>query len=236
MEKITTFFSSAADSEVFLITLTVLVYYTSIIIRDRYKWRLLNPVLVSSLFIIFFINIAGIEYQKYSNANQPINFMLGISVVCLGYLMNENFANIKEFKTSIILSTIAGSIVGILGVIGMTHLFGLEEFISLSLQTKSVTTPIALSLSESIGGIPALTALAVSGTGIFGSVVGPSILRLFGIRDAVATGAALGSCAHAIGTARALEIGALEGAVGGAAIGLMGLFTSFLIPIIHSIL
>lgn len=235
MEKIAAFFSPLASSELFLITLTVLVYFGSQWLREKFKSRLLNPVLVSSIFIIIFLDRTNIDYQSYYRANQPINFMLGVSVVCLGYLMNENFAKIKDYKFSIMVSTIIGSLVGVLSVIGLCHLFGCDDFISLSLQSKSVTTPIALSLSHNIGGMPALTALAVSITGIFGSVAGPQILTLCGITDSVARGAALGSSAHAIGTARALELGALEGAVGGAAIGLMGLFTSFIIPLINEI-
>lgn len=235
MEEVISFFSPLAHSELFLITLTVLVYLGSQWLRTKLNSRLLNPVLVASLVIIAFLSITKIDYQEYYRANQPINFMLGVSVVCLGYLMYENFGHIKDYKFSIIVSTLVGSIVGVMSIVGLCYLFGCDEFITRSLQPKSVTTPIALSLSSSTGGVAALTALAVSITGIFGSVVGPQILTLCGITDPIARGAALGSSAHAIGTARALELGALEGAVGGAAIGLMGLFTSFIIPFVSRI-
>lgn len=236
MEKITLLWQGISQSQLFLLSLTVIVYYLAQLLRTRVNSLLLNPVLLASLFIIIFIDLADIEFESYYSANEPINFLLGVSVVCLGYLMYENFANIKEYKISIIIATFAGSLVGVLSVIGLCFLFGCDEFVSASIQPKSVTTAIALSLSESLGGMQALTALSVSITGISGSVLGPQILSYCGIKDRVARGVALGSCAHAIGTARALELGALEGAVGGAAIGLMGLFTSFIIPFVNKLL
>ncbi len=236
MEKIELFFSELVTSQLFLLTLTVVAYYAAQWLHRRFNTLLLNPIIISSIFVIIFLRLTDIEYQTYLEANGIITFLLGFSVVPLSYLLHKNVNRIKENKISILLCTFVGSVVGVLSVILLAKLLGYEQSISISLQPKSVTTPIALSLSQNYGGIPALTALAVAIAGIFGSVVGPSILKLCRITDPVAKGLALGSASHAIGTARALEMGAVEGAIGGAAIGLMGLFTSIVLPIINALL
>lgn len=230
MEKIADFINALICSDIFLISFTVIVFYSAQWLRDRSGLVFVNPVVISAGVIILFLKGTGVDYQTYNQANGPLNFMLGISVVSLGYLMYKNFEHIKDYKFSIIVSTFIGSVVGVLSIVLLCRLFGVEDVIMLSLQPKSVTTPIALSLSENIGGVPAITSLAVVITGVFGSVVGSGILNLLGVSDPIAQGVALGSASHAIGTARALELGAQQGAVGGVAIGLMGLFTSIIIP------
>ncbi len=236
MEEIVNSIATITHSKVFLVALSVVFYYGAHWLHSRFKSVFLNPVIVSSLAIVCVLNATGVDFETYHSANEVINFMLGVSVVAIGYLMHKNIKHIKDRKYSILLSTFLGSIVGVLCVVGFGYLFGYDQIITLSLQPKSVTTPIALSLSKGMQAMPELTALAVVVTGVFGSVVGPSLLKFLRIDDSVARGLALGSSAHAVGTARALELGALEGAVGGAAIGLMGLFTSIVLPIINSLL
>lgn len=236
METIANFTREVISSQLFLLTLTVVAYYGSQLLYRRFNTLLLNPIVISSIFVIIFLRTTGIEYAEYLEANSIINFLLGFSVVPLSYLMHKNVNRIKEYKVSILCSTFLGSVIGVISIIGFAYLFGFDDVISISLQPKSVTTPIALSLSSSQGGIPALTALAVVVAGVSGSVVGPAILKLCRITDPVARGLALGSASHAVGTARALELGAVEGAIGGAAIGLMGLFTAVILPIINSLI
>ncbi len=236
MEKIATFVEQILYSQIFLLTLTIVAYYASQLIYRRFKLIIFSPIIVSSLLIIAFLRLFNIDYAKYFEANSIINFLLGVSVVPLSYLMHKNVNRIREQKVSILISTFAGSIVGVLSIIGFAHLFGFEEVISLSLQPKSVTTPIALSVSQSIGGVPPITALAVVIAGIFGNVAGGAIMKICRITDPVAKGLALGSASHAVGTARAIEMGAVEGAIGGVAIGLMGLFTAIVLPIINALM
>ncbi len=235
MEKIGDFAEQIIHSHIFLLTLTVGLYYASQLLLRKFNYMIFNPIIVSSLLIIAFLRITHIEYDDYFEANSIINFLLGLSVVPLSYLMHKNVNRIKEQKVSILISTFAGSIIGVVSIIGFAHLFGFEDIISLSLQPKSVTTPIALSVSKSIGGVPPITALAVVIAGIFGNVAGATIMKVCKITDPIARGLALGSASHAVGTARALEMGAIEGAIGGAAIGLMGLFTAIVLPIINMI-
>ncbi|MFI3301757.1 MAG: LrgB family protein [Rikenellaceae bacterium] len=236
MEKIVTFVEQILHSHIFLLTLTVGLYYAAQLLHRRFSYMIFNPIIVSSLLIIIFLRTMNIEYAEYFEANAIINFLLSLSVVPLSYLMHKNMNRIKEHKVSILISTFVGSIVGVLSIVVLARLCGFEEAISLSLQPKSVTTPIALSVSASIGGIPPITALAVVIAGIFGNVAGAWIMKVCRITDPVARGLALGSASHAVGTARALEMGAIEGAIGGAAIGLMGLFTAIVLPVIGAVI
>ena len=126
--------------------------------------------------------------------------------------------------------------VGIVSVIAICRIMGVDETITSSLQPKSVTIPIAISLSEHSNGIPSLTAVIVFGCGLLGGIVGPAILDRCHVNSRVARGLALGSAAHGLGTARAIELGAVEGAISGLAIGLMGVITSLLIPLFESIM
>jgi len=138
--------------------------------------------------------------------------------------------NVKGNVLSILTAVFVGSVVGIISVVLIAKAFGADKVLMASLAPKSVTTPIAISLAEKTGGIPALTAAFVVVCGIFGGLVGPVILRKIGVKSKIAKGLAMGSASHALGTARALEMGALEGAISGLAIGIMGIMTALLIP------
>ncbi len=237
MEAIRELFDSVVDTQIALITLTVVLFYGAQLLHRRFKLMLLHPLLTGTALVIVALRILGVRYEEYYVANAPINFLLNLSVVCLGYLMYKNFGNIRDYKITIVISTFVGSLVGLFSIIGLAYLFGCDEVIMISMQPKSITTAIALSLSEMMGGIPALTSLSVAVAGISGSIFGPAILKLCRVDDPVARGLAMGSASHAVGTARALEVmGAVEGAVGGAAIGMMGLFTSLLLPLINALL
>jgi len=157
--------------------------------------------------------------------------MLGPSVVALGYVLYEQIEQIRGNVISILTSVFVGSAVGIMSVVIIAKLMGADHILIASLAPKSVTTPIAMSLSEKSGGVPALTAAFVVICGIFGGLIGPVLLRKIGIKSKIAQGLAMGSSAHALGTARAMEMGAVEGAISGLAIGIMGIMTALLIPV-----
>jgi putative effector of murein hydrolase len=125
-----------------------------------------------------------------------------------------------------------GCIAGISSILILSRLLGLDEVISKSLMPKSVTTPIGIEISKQIGGLPAITVTAIVITGIMGAVLGPFICRLFRIKDSVAVGVAIGTASHALGTTRAIELGESEGAMSGLAIGIAGLITVFLVPLL----
>lgn len=226
MDKIRPYISG----EVFLLALVLGTFYLGIIIYQKTKITLLQPLLTAMVIIIPFLLITDIDYQTFYQNTRILNFMLGPSVVALGYVLYEQIGHIKGNVVSILTAVFTGSVVGIVSVVLIAKMLGADKMLMASLAPKSVTTPIAISLAEQTGGVPALAAAFVVICGIFGGLVGPIVLRRIGIKSKIAKGLAMGSASHALGTARAMEMGALEGAISGLAIGIMGIMTALLIP------
>lgn len=218
------------STEVFLLALVLGAFYLGIIIYQKTKITLLQPLLTAMVIIIPFLLITDIDYQTFYHNTRILNFMLGPSVVALGYVLYEQIGHIKGNVVSILTAVFTGSVVGITSVVLIAKVLGADKMLMASLAPKSVTTPIAISLAEQTGGVPALAAAFVVICGIFGGLVGPIVLRRIGIKSKIAKGLAMGSASHALGTARAMEMGALEGAISGLAIGIMGIMTALLIP------
>lgn len=218
------------STEVFLLALVLGSFYLGIIIYQKTKITLLQPLLTAMVIIIPFLLITDIDYQTFYQNTRILNFMLGPSVVALGYVLYEQIGHIKGNVVSILTAVFSGSVVGIASVVLIAKVLGADKMLMASLAPKSVTTPIAISLAEQTGGVPALAAAFVVICGIFGGLVGPIVLRRIGIKSKIAKGLAMGSASHALGTARAMEMGALEGAISGLAIGIMGIMTALLIP------
>lgn len=224
------------QSEPFMLALVLGSYQLGIIIQKRSGLKLLNPLITAITLIIGALMVLNIEYPIFEAKSSMIHFMLGPSVVALGYLLHKQIGHIKGNWVSIAIALTLGSLIGIISVITICKLTGSTQAVTASLQPKSVTTPIALGLSVRSGGIPALTAVIVVACGIFGSVTGPWLLDKLRIKSKIARGLALGAASHGIGTARAMEMGPVEGAIGGMAIGLMGIITAILIPVIEQLL
>ncbi|NDV47485.1 LrgB family protein [Paludibacter sp. 221] len=224
------------QSEVFLLMLVLGTFLLGIRLYQKLKFPLLQPLLISVAIIIPFLKITGIEYEIFYQQTRFLNFMLGPSVVALGYVLYEQIEHIKGKVVSILTAVFVGSIVGIVSVILIAKLFGADKILLSSLAPKSVTTPIAINIAQNTGGVPELTVAFVVICGLFGGLVGPMILRKLKIKSKVAKGLAMGSAAHALGTSRALEMGALEGAISGLAIGVMGIMTALLVPFVEKFL
>lgn len=222
-------------SEVFTIMFVIGLYLINIKIH---RWvqvpvlhSLLHPVLVTIIELILILTALKVPYETFREGSRMIHFMLGPSVVALGYILYEQVAHLKKNAISIIFAITIGAMVGIGSIIGVGHLLGVKSSLIASLAPKSVTTPIAMELASNNGGIPGLTAVIVVCAGIIGSIIGPPIMKLMKIKSPVAKGLAMGASSHGIGTAAAIQMGAIEGALSGLAIGIMGLMTSILLPL-----
>lgn len=229
-------FKALLSGEVFLLALVFGTYLFGVLLYKKFKYPILQPLLISMIIIIPFLKITGIEYATFYNGTRILNFMLGPSVVALGYVLYEQIEYVRGKVISILTSVFVGSLVGITSVILIAKLFGADNILATSLAPKSVTMPIAMSISEKTGGSPSLTAAFVVICGIFGGLVGPVVLRKLGINSKIAKGLAMGSASHALGTAKAMEMGALEGAISGLAIGIMGIMTALLAPFVENML
>ncbi len=223
-------------SEIFILTLVIGVYLAALWLFRKTKLSLLHPLLVSIPVLAIVIHLLHIPFGEFEKGSRIISFMLGPTVVVMGYLLYEQFEQLKANAISIITAVFVGCLTGILSVVFIARYFGADHALIASLEPKSVTTPIAMSIAERSGGIPSIAAVVVIVVGIFGGIVGPFILERLGIKSRIARGLALGSAAHGLGTARAMELGAVEGAVSGLAIGVMGIMTAILVPLIEIVL
>lgn len=224
------------SSDLFLIVLTIGLFILSGEIFRRTRLMLLHPVLLTAVAVIVFLKLAGIEYAHYKQSVAILDFALGMSVVALGYLMYEQVERLKSATLPVLGATVVGCIVGIGLVVGIALCFGMERDIITSIAPKSVTVPIAIAISEPRGGVVAVTSVVVFCTGVLGSICGAKLLSLCGVKDPMARGFALGAASHGIGTARAIELGAVEGAMSGLAMALTGFGTAVLLPIVEKYL
>jgi hypothetical protein len=223
-----------------LITSTpfILLLVTGSYLIGQYAFRytriaLFHPLVISLVIIIGVLYLLHIDYETFKQGSAFIDFLLGPSVVALGYVLYDQIEHIRGREISVLTAVTIGGIVGIVSVVLICEWMGVNDAITSSLQPKSVTIPIAITLSEHSNGIPALTTIVVFFCGLLGGIIGPKVLDICHIHSKVARGLAMGSAAHGLGTARAIELGAVEGAVSGLAIGLMGVATSLLIPLIE---
>jgi len=220
------------SAPLFGIMLTLLVYALAQQLYRRTRSILFNPVAVSIAAIIGLLLIGDIPYADYAVGGRYILFLLGPSVVALAVPLYSRRQEVAARKKPILLGVLAGGIASVTSASGLAWLLGGSREVVLSLAPKSVTTPIAISIIDKIGGIAPLTAALVVLTGCLGAVCGPEFCRLIGLRSPAAIGLAVGTAAHGIGTARMFEVDRLGGAVAGLAIGLNGMFTAFLLPLL----
>ena len=224
--------SDFVHTPLFGIGLTLVIYLLAQKLYRRVNSVWANPVLVAIVTIIIFLKIAGIDYFDYARGGDMVLFLLGPSVVALAIPLYQRRDEIWKRKKPIMFGVFAGSLSSIVSACGLAWILGGSEKVILSLAPKSVTTPIAISIVEKIGGIAPLTAALVVLTGCLGAVCGPELCKRVGIKSPVSVGLAMGVSSHGIGTARMLELDRLSGAVSGLAIGLNGLMTTFLLPIL----
>lgn len=223
-------------SDLGLLTLTVALFVMAGALYRRVRFALLHPVLITFLAMIAVLQVGNIPYAHYKEATEVMDLLLGLSVVSLGYLLYEQVERLGSNMLPVVISTLTGCIVGVLSVVWIAAVLGADRVILNSIAPKSVTVPIAITISEPLGGVVSITSVVVFCVGIFGAVFGPAVLRLGGVKSHEAVGFSLGAASHGIGTSRAVEIGAIEGAMSGLAMALMGVATALLTPLLEQYL
>lgn len=195
-----------------------------------------NPTILSVLMLISILLVTGISYRTYFTGAVYIYFLLGPATVALAVPMHANWPAIKRYFLPILVSLGAGSIVAAGSAMLIARALGASHIVVISLGPKSVTTPIAMGISQELGGLPALTAVFVIITGLFGTLICGPLFKLARIKDWHAQGLAAGTAAHGIATSHMIRLNQAAGAFGGVAIGLNGVFTSLLLPIMVLVL
>ncbi|NJE25965.1 CidB/LrgB family autolysis modulator [Thermococcus sp. MV5] len=214
------------------IFITIGSFYAFSKIYERKKAFYLNPVLLSIGTIALFLQFTRISYESYMESARFLSFLLGPAVVSLAIPLYKQRGIIKTYSRQIFIGVIFGGTLAILSAVYLIKLLGGSEDLLLSIAPKSITTAIAIGVSEKIGGIPPLTAVLVILTGILGNAIGVELLNLSKVRDRVARGLAMGVSSHGLGTARIILDDELSGAVSGLAMALNGIFTSLVLPYI----
>lgn len=227
---------SFLDNQYFLLALTFTIYVASQLLQRRTGISMLNPILLSTVAIIVFLLVCDIDYDTYSKGGEFIDFWLKPAVVALGVPLYRQLESIKKQFLPILLAEVAGCIVGIASVVIVAQILGASREVVMSLASKSVTTPIAIEVTQAIGGIPALTAAVVVCTGIFGGMTGFRMMKLSRVKSPIAQGLSMGTAAHAVGTSVAMETGYRYGAFSSLGLTINGLFTALLTPFILELL
>ena len=226
------------QSPLFGIALTVVVYVLCELIVDKFELNIVPPFVLACPMIILFIYFQEpyITYDDYENGAGFINFLLGPATVALALPLYNNRHIIKDNLFVIASGIIVATVTGIVSIFVCGKIFGASDQVLLSMIPKSVTTPIAMDISTAIGGIPALTAACVIFTGMFGATVNHKLLEALKIKNNIAIGLSIGASSHGLGTSVCANKSALQLAIGGASIGLTGIATSLLAPVLLPVL
>ncbi len=214
-------------SPYFGVVLTIFAYQAGVSIQKKLKHPLANPILIAVLLISGLLLVFDIPLQAYQQGGNLIYLFLAPATAALAVPIYKNWQILRLNWKPIIVGTMAGSFSSIVIVFTLCKLFRLEETLTASLLSKSVTTPIAVGITEQLGGIVPIAIAAVIFSGITGNIMAPFLVKLFRVDDPVAQGIGIGTASHAIGTTRAITMGELQGAMSGLAIGLSGLWTVF---------
>ena len=218
--------SSFASNPFFGLALTFACWALGLKIQKKTGLLLLNPVLVAAVLIVVVLTVFGISFKQYNVGGSLVSLMLGPATAVLALNIYQQREILHKNFLSVVIGCTVGCLVSIGAAILLCRLFGTNQVFSISMLPNSVTTAMALGISESGGGIPGITAAAVVFTGIEGAVIVPWLAKLFRITHPVAEGVAIGACSHAIGTSKALEIGKVQGAMSSISLCVCGILTT----------
>lgn len=220
--------SELASSPFFGITLTIVAYWVGVRAQKKTGLVVCNSMLITVALIIAVLTVFHIPYEDYYQGGSLINLFLGPATACMAVTVYAKMDLLRKYWLPVLAGCLAGTVTSIGSILVLSRLFGLDKDMTASLLPKSVTTPIATAVSEGHGGIVPITVAAVIVTGILGNLAAPFLVKLFRVKDPVAAGLGIGTCSHALGTAKALEMGETEGAMSGLAVGICGIFTALL--------
>lgn len=214
-----------SQSAYFGVLISLAAYGLGALLRKKFKSPLFNPLLISIVLTIPVLLLVNIDYQTYYSGAQYLSWLLTPATVALAVPLYEQFELLKHNAAAVFAGIIAGVLSSMGSVLGLAVLFGFSHEEYITFLPKSITTAIGMGVSEELGGIVPITAGVIIITGVLGNILGELVLKLFRIKEPVAKGIALGTSAHAIGTAKAMELGEAEGAMSSLSIAVSGIIT-----------
>ena len=215
----------ASSSLFFGAFLSLAAYGVGVFLRSRWKFALFNPLLVAIVLVVAFLVAFKIDYATYMEGARYISFLLTPATVCLAVPLYQQFSLLKKNAKAVLLGIAAGVLASLTVILAMSILFHLDHTMYVTLLPKSITTAIGIGVSEELGGIQSLTVVVIIITGVLGNIFAELICKVFRITDPIAQGVGIGTSTHAVGTARAMEMGEIQGAMSGLSIVVAGLMT-----------
>jgi len=219
------------ESMFFGVTITLFTYFLGVWIKSKLKLAIFNPLLLSIIFIILFLAGTGIDYDIYSEGADYISYLITPATVCLALPMYDQMEALKKNAAGVVCGILSGCLTSALCILVCSLAFQFNHQIYITLLPKSITTAIGIGLSEEMGGIATVTVLSIIITGIFGNMIAESFLKFIRVTDPVAKGIAIGTSAHVMGTAKAMELGETEGAMSSLSIAVAGVVTVVVAPL-----
>ena len=214
-----------ANSAFFGVLISLVSYVAGEALKKKFKLGIFNPLLIAIVATIIVISVFHIDYEVYNESAKYLSYLLTPATVCLAVPLYERIDRLKENPAAIILGIVSGVITCLASILAMAAVFHLSHEEYVTMLPKSITTAIGIGVSEELGGYVAITAAVIIVTGVLGNILAETVLKLFKITNPVAKGIAIGTAAHAIGTAKAMEIGETEGAMSSLSIVVSGILT-----------
>ena len=211
-------------------------YELGLILKKKFKLAIFNPLLIASVSVIAVLLLLDIDYESYNEGGKYLSYLLTPATVSLAVPLYEQLELLKKNLKAVAAGIISGVIASVFGVFALCKLFGMNHQQYVTLLPKSITTAIGMGVSEELGGIVTITVAVIVITGVLGNVIADLVYKIFRIEEPVAKGLALGTASHAIGTAKAMELGMTEGAMSSLAIAVAGLLTAVLAPVFSGLI
>lgn len=217
---------SLLENSVYIgVFLSISSFWLGMYLQQKFKSPILNPLLVASVIIIGFIKLTGYDYDTMDKGLSYINYLLTPATICLAVPLYEQMKTLKHNMSAILAGICSGVLSALLSIFFLCYLFGFDHASYVTLLPKSITTPIGMGVSEELGGYISITVASIIFTGIVGNIAGEYILKTLRITNPIAKGLAMGTAAHGMGTARAMEMGPVEGAMSSLSICVAGIIT-----------
>lgn len=207
------------------VTISLIAYLIGVMLKKKFKSGIFNPLMISIVVSILVLAIGKVDYETYNEGAEYLSWLLTPATVCLAIPLYEQWSLLKKHYKAVMLGLAAGTVTSLSTVLGLSLLCGLSHKEYVTLLPKSITTAIGMGVSEELGGYVTITVAVIIITGVFGNMFGELICKIFRITEPVSKGLAFGASSHAIGTAKAIEIGEIEGAMSSLAIAVSGVLT-----------
>lgn len=213
------------NSVFFGVTISFLAYELGVLLKKKWKFALLNPLLIAIAVVIIVLVAFHIDFKTYNEGAQYLSYFLTPATVCLAVPLYEQVELLKKHWKAIVAGILSGVITSALCILVLSIVFGLDHEMYVTLLPKSITTAIGMGVSEELGGIVTITVAVIIVTGVIGNVLAEVIYKIFRVEEPIAKGIGIGTAAHAVGTAKAMELGEVEGAMSSLSIAVAGIIT-----------